>query len=56
MLMTADYDDEWLSWLHSVQVLKRCQHLLMSPDARLRLSVLDTVSQCCLAMSSHYST
>jgi len=38
-----------------VQVLKRCQHLLMSADARLRLSVLDTISHCCLAMSSHYS-
>jgi len=37
-----------------VQVLKRCQHLLMSPDARLRLAVLDTISQCCLAMKSHY--
>lgn len=35
-----------------MQVLERCQHLMSSPNPRMRLLVLDTVGKCCQALRS----
>ena len=45
--------DLLLSFYDYWQVMERCGHLLASPSVRLRLLVLDTISQCLQALQGH---
>ncbi len=38
------------------QVFVRCTHLLASSDPRLRLSILDTIAECCKVLQNDQGT